>query len=278
MSILQTSKGTFAAPFCNTEPSNYLVIEDDFPNGRPPLEAAGVIFEANASEVAKYEQMKVGTCLNPLHTTLATVGCLLGYDEIAKEMQDSTMSKLLQAQAMESLPKAVKPRSMNPADFLQDSLCRFANPNIEDSPQRIATDTSLKLAPRYGATIEAYGDTADTLKVLPLAIACWVRYVAGATEVSPGKAVGVADDGSPMFLSADVHLSKIVALASEMVVGEPESASSARVGELLHVAFGDQDLYAVGVGQKVEEYVREMLTGPAAVRTTLNTVLASVRL
>ena len=37
-----TSKKTYIAPFVNAEGPQYLVIEDKFPNGRPPLEKAGV--------------------------------------------------------------------------------------------------------------------------------------------------------------------------------------------------------------------------------------------
>ncbi|HZJ86760.1 MAG TPA: mannitol dehydrogenase family protein, partial [Erysipelothrix sp.] len=33
-----TTKGTYIAPFVNAEESEYLVIEDNFPNGKPPLE------------------------------------------------------------------------------------------------------------------------------------------------------------------------------------------------------------------------------------------------
>lgn len=47
-----------------------LVIEDKFPNGRPKLEAAGILF-SDRDTVDRTEKMKVGTCLNPLHTALA---------------------------------------------------------------------------------------------------------------------------------------------------------------------------------------------------------------
>ena len=42
MSTVITSKRTYIAPFVNAEGPEYLVIEDNFPNGRPPLEKAGV--------------------------------------------------------------------------------------------------------------------------------------------------------------------------------------------------------------------------------------------
>ena len=41
MDVIQTTKGTFIAPFSNTEHISYLAIQDAFPNGRPPLEKTG---------------------------------------------------------------------------------------------------------------------------------------------------------------------------------------------------------------------------------------------
>ena len=78
MAPLETPRGTFVAPFVNAEKAQYLVVEDKFPNGRPPLEKAGVYF-TDRDTVNQTERMKVTTCLNPLHTALAVYGCLLGY-------------------------------------------------------------------------------------------------------------------------------------------------------------------------------------------------------
>ncbi|MBR6899073.1 MAG: bifunctional diaminohydroxyphosphoribosylaminopyrimidine deaminase/5-amino-6-(5-phosphoribosylamino)uracil reductase RibD, partial [Bacteroidales bacterium] len=61
---LETPRGTFVAPFVNAEKAQYLVVEDKFPNGRPPLEKAGVYF-TDRETVNKTERMKVTTCLNP---------------------------------------------------------------------------------------------------------------------------------------------------------------------------------------------------------------------
>ena len=57
-----TSKNTYIAPFVNAERPQYLVIENDFPNGRPALDKAGVIF-TDRDTVNKVEMMKVCTCL-----------------------------------------------------------------------------------------------------------------------------------------------------------------------------------------------------------------------
>jgi len=74
---LRTEKHSFIAPFVNAERPEYLVIEDNFPNGRPPLELAGAYF-TDRETVDRVERMKVGTCLNPLHNALAVFGCCWG--------------------------------------------------------------------------------------------------------------------------------------------------------------------------------------------------------
>ena len=106
---MQTAKNTYIAPFINAEAAEYLVVEDKFPNGRMPLEEAGVIF-TDRETVNKVEKMKVGTCLNPLHTALAVFGCLLGYELIADEMKDEELRRLVEKIGYdEGLPVVVDP-------------------------------------------------------------------------------------------------------------------------------------------------------------------------
>ena len=76
MAPIVTEKKTFIAAFVNAEKPQYLVVEDKFPNGRPPLEKAGVYF-CDRDTVNMCEKMKVTTCLNPLHTAMSMYGCLL---------------------------------------------------------------------------------------------------------------------------------------------------------------------------------------------------------
>ena len=44
LDTIVTFKHTYAATFVNAEETEYLVIEDDFPNGRPDMEKGGIIF------------------------------------------------------------------------------------------------------------------------------------------------------------------------------------------------------------------------------------------
>ena len=157
-----TSKKTWVAPFVNAEETEYLVIEDKFPNGRPALEKVGVIF-TDRDTVNNVERMKVTTCLNPLHTALAVYGCILGYTKISDEMKDTELVNLVNTLGYkEGLPVVVNPGVLDPKEFIDTVLqVRVPNPFMPDTPQRIATDTSQKLGIRYGETIKSYVADAD---------------------------------------------------------------------------------------------------------------------
>ena len=181
---ITTSKGTFIAPFVNAEKPQYLVIEDTFPAGRPAFENlkdSGVFLTDRAS-VSKSERMKVTACLNPLHTALAVYGCILGYTSIAEEMKNPLLVSLIkQIGYKEGLPVVEDPGILSPKAFIDEVINgRLVNPNIPDTPQRIATDTSQKIPVRFGETIKSYiqqGKDLATLKGIPLAIAGWLRYL-----------------------------------------------------------------------------------------------------
>jgi fructuronate reductase len=176
MNPITTSKGTFIAPFVNAEKIQYLVIEDKFPNGRPSLEKSGVYFTSKKI-VDQVEKLKVTTCLNPLHTALAVVGCLLGYDKIYEEVQNKHLLELIkQIGYNEGLKVVENPKIINPKKFIDEVIYkRLPNPFVPDTPQRIATDTSLKVGIRFGVTIKAYAEnpqlSISSLIGIPFAIA-----------------------------------------------------------------------------------------------------------
>lgn len=269
MAPVVTTKNTYIAPFVNAEVPQYLVVEDRFPNGRPPLERAGV-YLTDRQTVNDTERMKVTTCLNPLHTALAVYGCLLGYDSIAAEMRDPELKALVEHIGYdEGMPVVVDPRILNPRAFLQEVLeQRLPNPFIPDTPQRIATDTSQKVPIRFGETIKAYARRQDLevthLTFIPLAIAGWLRYL-----------LGVDDQGRAMECSSDPMLDALQTQLAGVTLGDPASLGD-RLGPVLSnpVLFGC-DLTALGLGKRIEGMVREMLSGPGAVRETLKKYLKS---
>ncbi|MCI5826604.1 MAG: mannitol dehydrogenase family protein, partial [Arcanobacterium sp.] len=87
--------GVPLAGFVNAEPTEYLLIEDAFANApRPPFESYGVVVTSR-QVCDDFENMKVTTCLNPLHTALAVAGCLLRFPTIDSEMRDPALAALV---------------------------------------------------------------------------------------------------------------------------------------------------------------------------------------
>ena len=261
--IVCTDKNTFIAPFVNAEGPEYLVIEDNFPNGRMPLELVGVFF-TDRETVDKVEKMKVCTCLNPLHTALAVFGCLLGYKLIADEMKDSCLKRLVEGVGYdEGLPVVIDPGIFSPREFIKEVIEeRFPNPYIPDTPQRIITDTSQKMAIRFGETIKAYRDRDDLepaeLKYIPLVIAGWCRYL-----------LGLDDEGKEMELSPDPMAEELRADIAEIKLGHVETVGEKLRPVLSNEALFGLNLYEVGLGEKIEEYFKEMIAGKNSVRETL---------
>ena len=257
-----TEKKTYIAPFVNAEGPQYLVVEDNFPNGRPSLEKAGV-YMTDRDTVNNVERMKVTTCLNPLHTALAVYGCLLGYNLIADEMKDSELCELVKRIGLkEGLPVVTDPKIISPKDFLNEVLSvRLPNPFLPDTPQRIACDTSQKVGIRFGQTIKSYVEKygeASKLEAIPLAIAGWCRYL-----------LGVDDKGKTFELSPDPMLDELKALLSDIEWNKKESYKGQLKPLLSNANIFGVDLYKAGLGEKIESLFVEELAGSSAVRETL---------
>ncbi len=261
-----TSKKTWVAPFVNAEESEYLVIEDKFPNGRPALEKVGVIF-TDKETVDKVERMKVCTCLNPLHTALAVYGCLLGYDKISEEMKDEELVKLVKTIGyVEGLPVVTDPGVIKPQEFIDTVVnVRIPNKFMPDTPQRIATDTSQKLAIRFGETIKAYMASSELnvadLKCIPLVHAGWLRYL-----------MGVDDNGNTFEPSPDPLLEKAQAYVQDIKLGgeyDKETLKNKVLPLLKDATIFGTDLEAAGLSDIIIGYFEELIAGTGAVRNTL---------
>jgi len=259
-----TSKNTYVAPFVNAEETEYLVIEDKFPNGRPALEAGGIIF-TDKETVDKVEKMKVCTCLNPLHTALAVYGCILGYTRISDEMKDKDLVNLVETIGYkEGLPVVVNPGVLSPEEFIDTVLkVRVPNPFMPDTPQRIATDTSQKLPIRFGETIKNYkknGLDMNRLQRIPLVYAGWMRYL-----------MGINDAGEAFELSSDPMLDTVCPVVAGIKLGDTVT------DEVLHPLLANEkiwgvDLYEIGMAKTVLDYFNELIAGVGAVRATLQRV------
>ena len=260
---IETEKHTFTAPFVNAEEVQYLVIEDHYTNGRPPLHLGGALYTTRET-VDKVETMKVTTCLNPLHTAMSIYGCMLGYTLISAEMQDEDLRAFIQKIGyMEAMPVVVDPGVLNPYEFIGAVINRrLPNPFMPDAPQRIAMDTSQKLPIRFGETIKKYisrGLDMGNLVLIPLTLAGYARYLKG-----------IKDDGTPFEPSPDPMLAELQGIVAPLEVGRQEQDYSCLKQLYSRADVFGLDLYEAGLAPQIEGMVKELFAGKGAVRATLH--------
>jgi fructuronate reductase len=210
----------------------------------------------------------VCTCLNPIHTTLAIFGCLLGYKAIYEEMKDRQLKSLVEKIGFdEGLPVVVNPGIINPEDFIREVIeVRLPNPYVPDTPQRIATDTSQKLSVRFGETIKAYMKRDDLnpadLTYIPLVFAGWIRYL-----------LAVDDFGNAFVPSPDPMMAHLKEIVEGISLGD-----SGPFDDKLKLILADEkifgvNLYDAGLAGKVLCYFKEFVQGKGSVRETLKKYL-----
>ena len=260
---IETEKHTFTAPFVNAEEVQYLVIEDNYTNGRPPLDLGGALYTTRDT-VDKVETMKVTTCLNPLHTAMSIYGCMLDYTLISAEMADDDLRSFIQKIGyMEAMPVVTDPGVLNPYEFIGAVINRrLPNPFMPDAPQRIAMDTSQKLPIRFGETIKKYisrGLDMSNLQLIPLTLAGYARYLKG-----------IKDDGTPFTPSPDPLLEELQAIVAPLEIGKPDQDWSCLHNLYSRSDVFGLDLYEAGLGSQIEGMVKELFAGPGAVRATLH--------
>jgi fructuronate reductase len=266
--IIVTDKQTYTAAFVNAEETQYLVIEDSFPAGRPPFDKGGIFF-TDRETVDKVERMKVCTCLNPLHTALAIFGCLLSYNFISEEMKDEDLSAFVRKMGYEEgMPAVTDPGIINPEAFIDEVLnVRLVNPFMPDTPQRIACDTSQKLPIRFGETLKAYiamgKDPAD-LHYIPVVFAAYLRYL-----------TGINDEGREFEQSPDPLLLELAGIMA------PYKAFEAAGSKALNPLLSRKDIFGVDLcevqlADRIRDLFNEMNAGPGKVREVLHRTIMSL--
>jgi len=260
---IETERHTFTAPFVNAEEVQYLVIEDNYTNGRPPLELGGALYTTRDT-VDKVETMKVTTCLNPLHTAMSIYGCMLDYTLISAEMADEDLRAFIQKIGyIEAMPVVTDPGVLNPYEFIGAVINRrLPNPFMPDAPQRIASDTSQKLPIRFGETIKKYlarGLDKSNLVLIPLTLAGYARYLKG-----------IKDNGEPFEPSPDPMLEELQAIVAPLEIGKADQDYSCLRQLYSRKDIFGVDLYEAGLGEQIEGMVKELYAGNGAVRKTLH--------
>ena len=189
---------------------------------------------------------------------------MLGYTLISAETADPDLRSFIQKLGyIEAMPVVTDPGVLNPYEFIGTVINRrLPNPFMPDAPQRIATDTSQKLPIRFGETIKKYvarGLDMDNLVLIPLTLAGYARYLKG-----------LDDEGRPFEPSSDPLLAELQAIVAPLELGKPDQDFSCLRKLYSRKDIFAVDLYEVGLGERIENMVKELYAGKGAVRATLH--------
>ncbi len=193
-----------------TEPFRQWVIEDEFCDGRPDLDAVGAQL---TEDVAPFELMKL-RLLNGAHSSLAYLGYLAGYETVSDAMADPNMAAFVRRLMDEEVTPTLSVPPGTDLTAYKDALIeRFRNPALKHRTWQIAMDGSQKLPQRLLDTVRDRLATSQPIICLALGIAAWMRYVTGIDE--QGEPIDVRDpladalrdqaraaDGDPTLLAA----------------------------------------------------------------------------
>jgi fructuronate reductase len=166
-----------AAVVC--EPFTQWVIEDRFAAGRPAWERAGAEL---VRDVVPYEAMKL-RLLNATHSGIAYLGSLAGFEHTCDVMAAPAFAAFARRLMREdALPTLALPPGVDAGGYQAALLARFANPALKHRCEQIAMDGSQKLPQRLLDTARARLAAGAACPHVALAVAGWMRYVAGVDE------------------------------------------------------------------------------------------------
>ncbi len=161
------------------------VVEDDFPTGRPRLEASGVEF---VKDVEPYEHMKL-RLLNGAHTTIAAIGQAAGLATVAEVFGDLIVRRFISIYWKEVA--LTLDATVDTARYTDRLITRFLNPALKHRTAQIAMDSSQKLPQRLLAPLAELADAKRPCGAVAFAAAIWMRSCYGVNE--NGVASSVSD-------------------------------------------------------------------------------------
>ncbi|MDQ4102971.1 MAG: mannitol dehydrogenase family protein [Actinomycetota bacterium] len=181
-----------------TEPYRQWVVEDDFCNGRPPLEEVGVEI---VDDVTPYKLVK-SRLLNGSHSALGYLGHLAGHRRTDTAMTDRLLRRYIERlMADEVAPLLPAVPGLNLAAYQRTLLDRFANPTVGDPLARLCQRGSTKVPAYLLPSLREALAQGRPAELLTLAVAGWFRYL---------RAVDL--DGKPITVE-DARADRLQALA-----------------------------------------------------------------
>jgi mannitol 2-dehydrogenase len=185
------------------EPFTQWIVEDEFPLGRPALEAVDVQF---VEDVKPYELMKL-RLLNASHQALAYFGTPLGYVLVDETMRDDRIREyLVRYMAAEALPTLGDLPGIDLDAYMATLVERFSNPRMRDTLVRLATDGSNRMPTFTLPAIQANLEAGRPVTLGAAMVAAWAEYWAmiGRGQLAPSQ------------VPEDVHAAELVAAALDV--------------------------------------------------------------
>ncbi len=161
------------------EPFTQWVLEDNFADGRPPLEDAGVQI---VSDVEPYELMKL-RLLNASHQALCYPGYLVGYRLVHEVTTDPLFARfLLDYMTTEAIPTLRPVPGTDLRQYARQLIERFSNPEVRDTVARLCANAS-DLIPKFLLPVIRHQLAAGGPFTRSAAVvASWARYAEGTDE------------------------------------------------------------------------------------------------
>jgi mannitol 2-dehydrogenase len=186
------------------EPFAAWVLEDDFADGRPPLEEAGVLM---VDDVGPYESMKL-RLLNAGHQSLCYFAYLCGFEFVHDAARDPLFAEFLLAYFdFEAIPTLAPVPGIDLHDYSRTLIERFANPGVRDTVARLCAYSSDRIPKWLLPVIRDNLASDGSVRFAAATVASWARYAEGVNEWGePTEVVDqLADSLVPIARSQHEH-------------------------------------------------------------------------
>jgi mannitol 2-dehydrogenase len=165
------------------------VLEDDFADGRPPLEEAGVLM---VDDVGPYESMKL-RLLNAGHQCLCYFAALCGYSMVHDAARDPLLAEFLLAYFdSEAMPTLRPVPGIDLRAYTHALIERFANPGVRDTVARLCAYSSDRIPKWLLPVIRDNLLTGGPIRLASATVASWARYAEAVDE--RGEPIEVVDN------------------------------------------------------------------------------------
>lgn len=170
------------------EPFTAWVLEDDFADGRPPFEEAGVLL---VDDVTPHELMKL-RLLNAGHQCLCYFAHLCGYRLVHDAARDPLFAEFLRAYCdSEATPTLPPVPGIDLGEYTRTLIERIANPGVRDTVARLCAYSSDRIPKWLLPVIRANLVTGAPIRLASATVAGWARYAEGVDE--QGEPIEVVD-------------------------------------------------------------------------------------